>query len=89
MKTITAKEFQLRHAAVVKEVAGGREYEVTFHRSPRIKLVPINKTTKRLKPGTRDAFLRSLQNTVRSTGDVHDLAYKELRNRMLSKKYGK
>jgi prevent-host-death family protein len=90
MKTITAKEFQLKHSSIVKEVAEGHEYEVTFHRKPLIKLVPaFKKVSKIPEPGSHAALIESLRFTVSSKGELHDLAYKELRNRMLDQKYGK
>ncbi len=89
MKTITAKEFQLKHAAVLKEVAAGHEYEVTFHRKPLVKLLPAAaKSTKALRPGSHQAFLESLRYTVQSTGELHDLSYDELRGRMMADKHG-
>ena len=88
MRTITAKEFQRQHASIVKEVADGNEYEVTFHRKPVIKLIPIQKRVEKVhKPGSHAAFIESLHNTVNSKGDIHDLPYKQLRKRTLSKKY--
>jgi prevent-host-death family protein len=88
MKTITAKEFQLKHSSIVKEVAQGHEYEVTFHRRPLIKLVPVSKkSAKNPQPGSHAAVLNSLRYSVQSKGDIHDLPYKELRNRMLSRKH--
>ena len=89
MKTVTAKDFQLHHSSIVKDVANGHEYEVTFHRKPLIKLVPVFKTpTKNLDPGSRDAFIKALQYTASSKGDLYDLPYKQLRDRMLKQRYG-
>jgi len=89
MKIITAKEFQRQHASIVREVASGNEYEVTFHRKPVIKLVPIQKRVeKAYEPGSYAALIESLNNTVNSKGDIYNLPYKQLRNRMLNQKYG-
>ncbi len=90
MKTITAREFQRNHASIVKEVAHGREYEVTFHRKPLIKLVPIRKNASATTaPGSRMSLVNSLHYTLPSTGDLHNLSYKQLRNRLLHTKYDK
>lgn len=90
MKTITAKEFQLQHSAILKEVAKGNEYEVTFHRKPLVKLVPVTKISKKpLAPGSRAALLESFKHTVKSTGELRNVTYKQLRARMLDNKYGK
>jgi antitoxin (DNA-binding transcriptional repressor) of toxin-antitoxin stability system len=89
MKTITAKDFQLHHSSIVKDVANGHEYEVTFHRKPLIKLVPVSKApSKNLEPGSRGAFIKALQYTASSEGDLYDLPYKQLRDRMLKQRYG-
>ena len=89
MKTITAKEFQRNHASIVKEVADGHEYEVTFHRKPLIKLVPISATgVKEATPGSRAAVINSLRYTLPAKGELHDLSYKQLRERLLKRRYG-
>jgi len=89
MKTITAKDFQLHHSSIVKDVAEGHEYEVTFHRKPVIKLVPVTKKTAiTAEPGSRDAIIKSLQHSASSKGDLYDLPYKQLRDRMLKQRYG-
>jgi prevent-host-death family protein len=89
MKTITAKDFQVQHSAILKQVADGNEYEVTFHRKPLVRLVPIQpKQAKKLQEGSPEAFLQSLQHTVTAKDDIHNLSYKELRSRMLIEKYG-
>ena len=89
MKTITAKEFQRNHASIVKEVADGHEYEVTFHRKPLIKLVPISTTSvKEAAPGSRAAVIKSLRYTLSAKGELHDLPYKQLRERLLKKRHG-
>ena len=88
MKTVTAKEFQLQHASILREVAKGHEYEVTFHRKPIAQLIPVNRNTiKKTVPGTLNSFMNSLQYSVQSSGDIHDLAYKELRKKMVTEKY--
>jgi antitoxin (DNA-binding transcriptional repressor) of toxin-antitoxin stability system len=90
MKTVTAKEFQRQHASIVRDVANGHEYEVTFHRKPLIKLVPTVKvTTKTLEPGSHSALIESLNYTILIKGDLKDLPYKQLRNQALARKYGK
>lgn len=88
MKTVTAKEFQLNQSKVMKEVAAGKTYQVTFHGKPMVKLVPAAPEKATIQRGGHAAFLRSLQYTVTSQGPVHDLPYKELRARMMAEKYG-
>lgn len=90
MKTVTAKEFQRNHASIVKEVANGHEYEVTFHRKPLIKLVPIAiADNDEAEPGTRAAVIASLDYTFPSKGELYDLPYKQLRGRLLQQRYDK
>ncbi len=90
MKTITAKDFQRNHATIVKEVAGGNEYEVTFHRRPLIKLVPaIKQKPAKPEPGSHEALIESLQYTLSLKGELYNLSYKQLRDQLLSQKYGK
>ena len=89
MKTITAKEFQRNHASIVKEVANGHEYEVTFHRKPLIKLVPISITNARkAAPGSREAVINSLRYTLPTKGEPHELPYKQLRGKLLKQRHG-
>lgn len=89
MKTITAKDFQIQHSSILKRVAKGDEYEVTFHRKPLVRLVPVlQRATKKAQEGSLEAFLQSLQHTVTAKGDLRNLSYKELRNRMMTEKYG-
>lgn len=89
MKTITAKEFQRNHASIVKDVANGHEYEVTFHRKPLIKLVPISTTSiEEAEPGSRAAVMNSLRYTLPARGELYDLPYKQLRDRLLNKRHG-
>jgi prevent-host-death family protein len=88
MITITAKEFQRQHASIVKEVANGSEYEITFHRKPVIRLVPIHKRAAEApEPGSHEALIESLNHTVNAKGDIYSLPYKQLRKRMLSQRY--
>ncbi len=92
MKTITAKELQTNSSAIVKGLAEGQEYQITFHRRPIGRLTPINpKSANRPEPGSKQAFLRALQHTAK--GDVPDdfrrLSYKQLRDRMMEEKHGK
>jgi prevent-host-death family protein len=89
MKTITAKDFQVQHSAILKQVAEGDEYEVTFHRKPLVRLVPIQKRpTNKAQEGSPEAFVQSLLHTVTAKGDLRNLSYKELRSHMVAKKYG-
>jgi len=89
MKTITAKEFQRNHASIVKEVANGHEYEITFHRKPLIKLVPISTANaKQAAPGSRAAVINALRYTLPTKGELHDLPYKQLREHLLENRHG-
>lgn len=89
MKTITAKEFQRNHASIVKEVASGNEYEVTFHRKPLIKLVPLSTTIAEVVvPGSKTAVLNALHYTLPTKGKLYSLPYKQLRGRTLQKRHG-
>lgn len=89
MKAITAKELQTRQSAILKEVAAGTTYQVTFHRKPFVILSPAKKpNSAQPTPGSREAFLESLNHTVKATGDLQNLGYKELKHRMMADKYG-
>lgn len=91
MKTITAKEFQLNHAKVVRDVQNGQPVQVTFHRQPIIQLIPIPQKSVAQKPkrGSYAAFLESLKYTVKATSDLQTLSYKELRDKMMEDRHGK
>ena len=89
MNTITAKEFQLKHASIIKNVAEGYEYEVTFHRKPIIKLIPIHKKNATISPaGSRDALIKALKFTILAKGRLYEMPYKQLRNYKLKQRYG-
>jgi antitoxin (DNA-binding transcriptional repressor) of toxin-antitoxin stability system len=89
MKTVSAKEFQTRQSAILKKVAGGESYQVTFHRKPFVILSPAQKSkANQLKPGSREAFRESLNHTVKASGDLQNLSYKQLKQRMMNDKYG-
>ena len=89
MKTITAKEFQARQSAILKRVAAGESYQVTFHRKPFVVLSPARKAlVSKIQRGSKAAFLESLNHTVKTTGDLQNLSYKELKSRMMIDKHG-
>ena len=90
MKTITAKEFQLKHAAIVKQVANGDEYEVLFHRKPYIRLVPLVKKQNTFpKQGSLEAVIHSLNYIFQKKELFNDKSYKELKAQLLEDKYDK
>ncbi len=91
MKTITAKEFQTNHAKIVAAAQDGETFQVTRHRKPIVTIAPVDPVSADKKPprGSYEAFQESLKYTVKSTGDLQALSYKELRDRMMEDKYGK
>lgn len=90
MKTITAKEFQLNHARVLRDVRSGQSFQVTFHRQPIATLVPAAKpVSQKPKRGSYDAIVESLKYTSPGQGDIMNLSYKKLRDKMIEDKYGK
>lgn len=91
MTTITAKEFRNNQTAIMKAVEAGREYLVTSHRKPVVRLLPAKKPKAHAKPprGSYAAVLESLKYASRSSEkDLQELSYKELRHRMMQDKYG-
>lgn len=89
MNTVTAKEFRKRQSSILKEVASGKTYAITFHKKPMVTLTPAQpvKPTRPV-PGSYEAFLDSLKYTTHVTGDMHTLSYKELRAKKMDDKYG-
>lgn len=88
MKVVTSKELQLHRAAILKDVQTGQEYQITFHRRPIAKLVPINKPKHpELLKGSRAAFLESLKYTSPGKGDIMSLSHKQLRKQMYEDKH--
>lgn len=92
-KIITAKEFQRNRPDILKAVKAGQSFQVTFHRKPVANITPAVKAgsaaTKPPKRGSHEAFLESLKHTQQATGDLYNLSYKDLRDRMMEEKYGK
>ena len=89
MKTITVKEFRRSQSAILKEVAAGQTYQLTFHTKPVAVVSPaVRVATKKIIKGSRAAFLESLKHTVKSTGDIQNLSHKELKTKMMNDKYG-
>ncbi|HEY6736591.1 MAG TPA: hypothetical protein VI322_02635 [Candidatus Saccharimonadia bacterium] len=78
MKTISAKEFQLRQSDIMKEVAAGMVYEVTFHGKPWVELRPT-RAVRRLAPGSVAAFRASLAFTLPGSHLPAEPDYKRLR----------
>ncbi len=60
MKTVTAKEFQLNQSKMMKEVAKGSVYQVTYHGKPWVGLHPSVKSSYSSRAGSPEAFHESL-----------------------------
>jgi antitoxin (DNA-binding transcriptional repressor) of toxin-antitoxin stability system len=92
-KIITAKEFQRNRGNILKAVREGQSFQVTFHRKPVANITPAvkpnAKTTTKPERGTYAAVLESLKHAQQATGDLYNLSYKELRDRMMEEKYGR
>lgn len=87
MKTVTAKEFQLNQSQMMKEVAKGTIYQVTFHGKPWVELHPGSKPSLSVRAGSPRAFRESLSTTLSSTQLPLKPDYKAVRKQYLSKKY--
>jgi hypothetical protein len=87
MKTVTAKEFQFNQSQMMKEVAKGTVYQVTYHGKPWVELHPVTKPTLKIRAGSQVAFRESLGITLWSTQLPTKPDYKALRKQYLSKKY--
>lgn len=86
MKTVTAKDFQLHQSKLMKEVAQGTVYRVTYHGKPWIELHPG------IKPqgpsaGSMDAFQQSLQIELKSMQLPTQPDYKALRKQSIAEKF--
>ena len=86
MKTVTAKDFQLRQSQLMKEVARGTIYQVTYHGKPWIELHPGTKQTD-APAGSAEAFRQSLQVELTSTQLPEQPDYKALRKQYIANKY--
>jgi antitoxin (DNA-binding transcriptional repressor) of toxin-antitoxin stability system len=86
MKTVTAKDFQLNQSKMMKEVAKGTIYQVTYHGKPWVELHPGSmQSGPRL--GSVEAFRESLRTELASTQLSSEPDYKALRRQHISKKY--
>lgn len=89
MKTVTAKEFQSNHAKIVAAAQAGEVFQVTRHRKPIVTITPVNPVAlKKPLRGSYEAFQASLSQTLQATGDLRQLGYKELRDKMMAAKHG-
>ena len=88
MKTVTAKEFQLKQSQMMKEVAKGAVYQVTYHGKPWIELHPGTTDPIGKRVGSPEAFKESLSVTLSSSGLPASPDYKSLRRQQLVKKFG-
>lgn len=86
MKTVTAKDFQLRQSQLMKEVAEGTVYQVTYHGKPWVELHPSG-GRQGTRVGSIEAFEQSLQIRLTSTQLPQKPNYKELRKQQLLKAY--
>ena len=84
MKVVTSKEFQLRQSRVMREVAAGAHYRVTFHGKPWVELRPIGRANVRPKRGTIEAFRASLGIVLDSSSLPASPDYKALRRTQLA-----
>lgn len=90
MKVVTAKEFQTDQSSILKDVQAGQEYQITFHRRPIAKLLPIHKpSSKKPVPGSHAAFLESLKHTAPAKNIPIDADLDELRWQHMQEKYGR
>jgi antitoxin (DNA-binding transcriptional repressor) of toxin-antitoxin stability system len=87
MKTVTAKEFQFNQSQMMKEVAKGTVYQVTYHGKPWVELHPVSKPALNTRAGSPEAFRESLDITLSSTQLPTKPDYKAIRKQYLSKKY--
>jgi len=87
MKTVTAKEFQFNQSQMMKEVAKGTVYQVTYHGKPWVELHPSTKPALNIRAGSPEAFRESLGITLSSTQLPTEPDYKAIRKQCLSKKY--
>ena len=87
MKTVTAKEFQLKSSQMMKEVAKGTVYQVTYHGRPWVELHPGVKLSLRAQAGSPEAFRESLAFKYSDTSLPEKPDYKEIRTRQLIQKY--
>lgn len=87
MKTVTAKEFQLNQSHMMKEVAKGTIYQVTYHGKPWVKLYPDSKPHSSAHAGSHESFKESLLITLKGTKLSSKTNYKDIRKQHLSKKY--
>jgi antitoxin (DNA-binding transcriptional repressor) of toxin-antitoxin stability system len=79
MKTITAKQFQLNQSKILKQVAKGVSFSVTYHGKSWVELHPSSKMHNRLVTGSPEAFKKSLHIELQST-NLPDLPnYKKIR----------
>lgn len=86
MKTVTAKDFQLNQSRMMKEVAKGTVYQITFHGKPWVELHP-GVASKNLPAGSVEAFRKSLLIELPSSKLPLKPDYKALRARHLAEKY--
>ncbi len=86
MKTVTAKDFQLRQSQLMKEVAKGTIYQVTYHGKPWIELHPGTKQED-APAGSAEAFRQSLHIVLKSTQLPEQPNYKALRKQYIANKY--
>jgi antitoxin (DNA-binding transcriptional repressor) of toxin-antitoxin stability system len=86
MKTVSAKEFQLKQSQMMKEVAKGTVYQVTYYGKPWVELHPGSKLPV-TQVGSPEAFRESLRISLPSTDLPAKPDYKRLRRQQLTKKY--
>jgi antitoxin (DNA-binding transcriptional repressor) of toxin-antitoxin stability system len=87
MKTVTSKEFQLHQSRVMKEVAKGTIYKVTYHGKPWVELRPGMEGSESVPVGSPAAFRESLKIHLTSTHLPEKPDYKASRKQHLFDKY--
>ena len=87
MKTVTSKEFQLHQSYVMKEVANGTVYQVTYHGKPWVELHPGIEGKNSAPVGSPMAFRESLKIHLTSTALPEEPDYKASRKQQLYDKY--
>lgn len=88
MKTVTAKEFQLRQSEMMKEVSRGSVYQVTYHGKPWVELHPGTKLPQKTPAGSAQAFQESLMINLTSRSLPSSPDFKALRKQHIAEKYG-
>ena len=89
MNTVTAKEFRKRQSSILKEVASGKTYAITFHKKPMVTLTPAQQVqSSGPVPGSYEAFLESLKYCMPVGNPLQNADLDKLLQKHRSQKYG-